>query len=423
MGIDAGEGQTLTEPGHVLRRLREEKGYSLTRLAKEANFNKGYLSKIENGERPLSLDKARVFDRVLATDGVLTRAVTPPPAQPDPPPDHEDLWSLVVDPGGGTHFVPQPYAGAVGAGLLDPAAIAPNCYVADEQAAVMFGNLFEGLRMMGHAMSPAHVLPGLLAQCVAIRQMVTEHPVPELVRVASRYAEYAGWMYQEIGDADRALLWTRTAVRIAASVGDAGLDSYALVRAAEIALYREDGYTMVDLARRAAGAPGATAAVRSLAAQREAQGHALLGDLTACLSALDDAERWQEEALAESGPHYGSTSLANPLAIARGWAMLNLARSEQSVALLAPELDGIPSLSVRSRARFGVRLARAQADAGDIDSACARITGLLGDLRRIDSATVRVDVRHLAVSLSRHSSDPLVRELRPELGDVLRVRR
>ncbi|MGX7824831.1 helix-turn-helix domain-containing protein [Actinokineospora sp. 24-640] len=423
MRIDAGEGLTLTEPGEILRQLRERKGYSLTRLAKEANYNKGYLSKIENGERPLSPDKAMVFDRILATDGVLTRALAPPPARPDPPPDDEDLWSLVVDPGGGTHFVPDPYAGAVGAGLLDPAAMAPNCYVVDERTVALFGAQFEGWRMMGHGMSPAHVLPGLLAQCVAIRQLVTDRPMPELVRMASRYAEYAGWMYQEIGDADRALLWTRTAVRIAASVGDTGLGSYALVRAAEIALYREDGYTMVDLARRAAGAPGATAAIRSLAAQREAQGHALLGDLTACLSALDEAERWQEQAMAESGPHYGTTSLSNPLAFVRGWAMVNLARSEQSVALLAAELDGIPSLSVRSRARFGVRLARAQADAGDIDSACAGITGLLGDLRRIDSATVRVDVRHLAVSLTRHSSDPLVRELRPELGDLLRGRR
>lgn len=394
----------MPEPGALLRRLRVERGYSLVRLARESSYSKGYLSKIENGDKPLSQDMARRFDRILETEGALVRAVDGRPPAPQPEPEAEDPWALVLVPG--VPVVPF---------------VANSTHV-DEQTAAFYDAAFDTTwRAMGHQMSPAHVLPGLLAQCAALRDLITAAPRPDLIRTASRYAEYAGWMHQEVGDTAEARKWTTTAVRLAARVGDATLGSYALVRAAEIALYAEDGHTMVEYARRASRAPGATAAVRSLAAQRAAQGHAIIGELSACLSALDEAARWAELAEAESGRHFGTTSLADPIAIARGWSMHNLDRSEESIRLLGAELDRIPATSVRSRVRFGVRLALAQLDCGDIDGACARMEALVADLRRTDSATVRVDIKAMRRMLLKHTGNPSASVLRPELGELLRV--
>ncbi|WP_367139806.1 MULTISPECIES: nSTAND1 domain-containing NTPase [Streptomyces] len=57
--------------GEQLRRLRLERGVSLVRLARLAFYSKGYLSKVENGEKPLTLELARACDQALETGGVL----------------------------------------------------------------------------------------------------------------------------------------------------------------------------------------------------------------------------------------------------------------------------------------------------------------------------------------------------------------
>ena len=400
----------MTEIGPLLRKLRTERGYSLTRFAQLTSYSKGYLSKIENGEKPVAPEMAHRFDRILETEGVLTRALAGPPPAPEEPTAGPDPWALVLDARG----EPDPIA---------PGPFSPNSTHVDEQTIAVFDTAFDTWRMMGHRMSPAHVLPGLLSQCLALRDLITANPLPDLIRMASRYAEYAGWMWQEAGDNAKARLWTATAVRLADRVGDVALRSWAHVRFAEIALYDEDGHTMLDHARRAASAPEANAALRAEAAQREAQGHALLGELSACLSALDAAAHWREVAAAESGPHYGTTSLPDPIAITRGWSLHHLDRNEESILLLGTELDRIPLTSIRSRVRFGVRLALAELDCGDIDGACGRMESLVSDLRRTDSETVRVDIRTMRRLLMKHSGNAAASALRPELGELLRIRR
>lgn len=52
-----------------LRRLRSLRGMSLTELARSVHYSKGYLSKIENGGKPPTLDVARRCDAVLDAGG------------------------------------------------------------------------------------------------------------------------------------------------------------------------------------------------------------------------------------------------------------------------------------------------------------------------------------------------------------------
>ncbi|MEU9413709.1 helix-turn-helix domain-containing protein [Streptomyces sp. NPDC048281] len=67
-----------TAPGrrlHQLRKHHQPQPVSLKWLADRAGYTKGYLSKIETGEKPLTTDVARACDRVLGTGGELTRLV------------------------------------------------------------------------------------------------------------------------------------------------------------------------------------------------------------------------------------------------------------------------------------------------------------------------------------------------------------
>jgi len=68
-------GAAMDQPsfGDEVRRLREQRGLSLKKFAKLANYDPGYLSKIENGLKPPTTAVAAQCDEVLGTDGELVR--------------------------------------------------------------------------------------------------------------------------------------------------------------------------------------------------------------------------------------------------------------------------------------------------------------------------------------------------------------
>jgi transcriptional regulator with XRE-family HTH domain len=73
----------LGEPlpfGPRLRELRMSRGLSLERLSQLAHYNKGYLSKVENGHRLPSAELARRCDEVLGAAGGLARLLPGAPA-------------------------------------------------------------------------------------------------------------------------------------------------------------------------------------------------------------------------------------------------------------------------------------------------------------------------------------------------------
>ncbi len=67
-----------------LRRLRGLRKVSLTGLARSIHYSKGYLSKIENGSKPPTLDVARRCDDALDAGGALLRLVPEPANVPAP---------------------------------------------------------------------------------------------------------------------------------------------------------------------------------------------------------------------------------------------------------------------------------------------------------------------------------------------------
>jgi len=67
--------------GAELRRLRGERGVSLTTLSRLVYYNKGYLSRVENGQRPASVRLASRCDQALAAAGALANLVPEQPAR------------------------------------------------------------------------------------------------------------------------------------------------------------------------------------------------------------------------------------------------------------------------------------------------------------------------------------------------------
>jgi transcriptional regulator with XRE-family HTH domain len=415
--------------GEALRRIREGKGISQARLAKEITYSKSYLSKIENDLKAPTADIAKRCDSVLGTGGVLSalvRSVTTAPNEAVEADPDEQVWVVVMDGEREHRFHQLPRRQALaGLGLLPGFALNGSARAeVDELTLAGLQTSFGHYRRLGTMSGPATVLMQVVSHITVLRTLAAgDHPAhirAQLLLQASRAAEYAGWMSQENGDEQAALWWTRQAVRYATAGGDEHLASYAHVRQAEIALYRQDPLTTIELAARAQDDRAAGPRILGLAARCEAQGHALAGDTGSFERALDRAGGLLAEREPTASP-LGSSSVSDEIALARGWSLFDLGRPGEAAEVLDCHVPGMAVDARRARARFGARRVLAHAAAGELDQACTLAHDVLEDAAHVDSATIRTDLRQLVRITARWRTHPAVQELWPALSAALRL--
>ncbi|MFE0027261.1 helix-turn-helix domain-containing protein [Amycolatopsis sp. NPDC059021] len=416
--------------GANLRRIRDESGLSLAQLAAKINYSKSYLSKIENDLKPPTADIAKRCDSLFGTAGFLSAMVTAgerPDGDQDEDVADDEVWVMVAGDDGERRFHRLPRREVLtGVGAAAGFALTGGARaVVDEPTLAGLRTMFGQYRLLGTTSSPATVLAPVIAHVDTLRALAAAgHPESvrrQLLLLASRAAEYAGWMSQEAGDERAALWWTHRSVAFAEAGGDEHFASYALIRRAEIAMYRQDPLTTIELATLAQADRAAGARILGLAARCEAQGHALVGDRAAYRRALDRAAALLAEA-DPAVPVLGSSSVSDEVALADGWSLYDLGRPAEAAAALDRQFPGITASARRARARFGARRVLAHAGNGEIDHACELAPAVLADAAQVDSATVRVDLRELARVLARWPGHPAARELRFALGTALRVR-
>ncbi|MDB1086566.1 helix-turn-helix transcriptional regulator [Streptomyces sp. ACA25] len=422
--------QPSTAFGQELRKRRLLAGLSLTGLSGKVHYSKAQLSKVERGLKAPSRDLARLCDATLAADGELVSLLPETPGAPDFPATEsidEEVWTMQLSAEGPSWFQPVGRREVVAAGaasLMKLGGGTPNALpgTGSEQLLAASRSLFDHYRRLGQTVGPGFLLPGLIAQTHALRE-VSASADPrnrqELLALGSRYAEYVGWLVQETGDDRAALWWTQRAVDLATAGGDRTLAGYALVRRALVTLYREEAGETVALAQRAQDG-ALPPRIRGLAAQREAQGHAMAGDRDSCLRSLDRARPLLAQQ-AESGgaPVIGSMHLPDPVGMITGWCLYDLGRPQEAAEVLDRQLAQVPSHALRTQVRYGVRRALAHAAAGEIDHACELAGRLIDSATAVSSATIAADLRRLARILSRHPGNPAVRALAPRLSTSL----
>ncbi|MEX2969882.1 helix-turn-helix domain-containing protein [Streptomyces sp. C184] len=422
--------------GAELRRRRIEAGLSLGKLATLICFSKGHLSKIERGVKAPSHDLAQLCDSALNAGGQLSSLISAPERSVDEEPltdaDVAVPWTLRMQAGGESDFVAfdhtSPGGGSVPASIVSWSLAPPLLESGETNSALpYFRNVFDEFRRLGQLFGPAVVAQLCIAATSALRGMAHQaQPAHRgvVLRLASRFAEYTGWMAQEAGSDAASLWWTEQAVQLAADGGDDELAAYALVRRAELALYTGDSMATVQLAR-LAGQQARSARIRGLAAQREAQGHALVGDRDACRRALDRGAELTSGAAppGDADPVLGSIHLPDLTAFVAGWCMHDLGSPAEAVTLLGDGLDAIPAESRRARARYGARLALALANVGEIEPACAIAELVASHVALIDSATIRADLLRLSRVLNRWPKNPTVRRTLPHLAIGLHTHR
>lgn len=418
--------------GGELRRRRLAAGLTLGQMSRLVHYSKGQLSKVERGLKTPSRELARLCDHALHAKGALAVLVSPVHGQANVEisiNSDEEVWVLELSKDGQSRFHPMSRRQVIAAGTASVTGMSitgPRIAAGSEDTTLLgvSRSQFDQYRRLGQVVGPSLLLPTLIAQTHTLRELSTRTGArtrQELLRLAARYAEYIGWLVQETGDDHAALWWTRRAVDLAEAGGDHDLAAYALVRRALITFYREDAEHTIELARQAQRS-AAPPRIRGLAAQREAQGHALAGDYDACMRCLDRARILLADcAPASAAPVLGTTNLSDPAAMITGWCLHDLGRSREAAELIDAQMGQVPPHALRTRVRYGVRRALAHAMAGEIDHACRLSADLLYDARAVGSATVALDLRRLARTLSRHTRNPSVRAITPDLSTTIHM--
>ncbi|MEU3457703.1 helix-turn-helix transcriptional regulator [Micromonospora sp. NPDC006766] len=404
------------EFGPELRRRRSERGISLRDLAVQVHCDAGYLSRVERGLRQPSTIIARMCDRAVAADGALLALTTQPV------------------PVGAAHArpeLPAPRPATFLVRSFERAASGATVLTDDHQNTLNEArSLFQVLRAQGHVSAPSALLPALAIQFGSLRAAAAQAGGADrdrLVLLAAHYAEYAGWMIQECGDDAGALAMTELAAALAKQAGDVSFVSYTLLRRADVALYNDDGAAVIALVEEAL-AGSASLRVQALAAQRAAQGWALLGRAPQCRSAL----AWAADATAAADAESVQTGMDIALGpggggqlmdVVRGWCYLDLGVPEQAVESLHTGLRRAPRSARRARALYGIRLALAHAATGDLWRSCEAGTVALDEASRVDSASVRHQLHMLATVVRRWPGVADIRDFRIRIDHELRPSR
>lgn len=423
--------------GEELRRRRLAAGLSLTGLALRVHYSKSQLSKVERGLKKPSPGLVSRCDAELKAGGALVRLARETWAGPKAADagaeetsknGENEVWLMEMSVDGPNRFHSLSRRQAVTAGAASLAVFGMDGpkfqeKVSDTSLLGLSRALFDHYRRLGQSVEPGLLLPVLIAQTHTLRELAVRGGPrlrQELLRLGSRYAEYVGWLVQESGDERAALWWTQRAVDLAAAGEDHQLSAYGFVRRALITLYRGDAAQTIALAARAQDRK-APPRIRGLAAQREAQGHALAGDYDACMRSLDRARALLAKGASDSdAPVIGSMHLPDPAEMVKGWCLHDLGRPQAAAEVLDRQLARVPPQALRTRVRYGARRALAYAAAGEIEHACRLTRPLLEGAAAVGSATIATDLRALARTLARYPKNASVRALLPELGSALR---
>ncbi len=240
----------------------------------------------------------------------------------------------------------------------------------------------------------------------------------ELFAVRAKYAEFAGWLYQDAGNVRAADYWSDRALEWATVADDHFLTSYVLMRKSNLASGVGDAARALDLAQAALHKQDRlTPRVRALALRQKAHGYALVGDATGCARALEAAA--EQAALHEDhgDEERIQTAYCTPTYVemeaADCWMMLG--QPDKAIAIFEHGLTTWPSEYQRDRGVHLARLAVAHAANRDPEQACAVAREALTIAASTGSGRAITELRRVVGRLARCDL-PAVAELRESLA-------
>jgi tetratricopeptide (TPR) repeat protein len=345
-----------------LRRLRSDRGLSLAALGRLVTYSGAYMWDLENDRRRPNPDLAVALDTVLTAGGRLAAHLDDHPAAAEAPPGLPD-WTEAD----------RTLAGVSGHVRPDSAMAE---YLAGSLAFHRRAEDTAGARM---------VLQPVLAQLAtveALRAAANGDLHDLLLGLEAQYAQFVGWLYQDMGDRPVSEQWYARALSRAHEAGDDDLIASVLSMRSNAAWGAGDAKRAVTLAEASCRVTVAAPGVRALSHQQLARAYAASGDRARVDAHLDEAVALSDRARLDPGREPAWTYFLDEgrLTIQRAICLRELGEHRAAVDLFRQAIESLPAEYRRDRGQYLARLAVALRGAGE----------------REESAEVEREARHLA---------------------------
>lgn len=268
---------------------------------------------------------------------------------------------------------------------------------------------------------PGSVLPAVRKQVGLIqllRQDCDGADRRALLQVQAEYAEFAGWLCQDLGDFRGAKDWTSQALEWAHAVGDRDMVSYVLARKSQLAGDMIDGMSAIDMADAASHAATPHSRLKSVGATYGAFGYALAGNADASERAIDSAVTQLLDAEDADSP-WAPWLDRSYIDVQAGRCHAQLGQHVNAIGAYQNALDALPAPYRRDRGVYLARQAFAHAGAGNTEHAAAIgiqavDIALITGSQRITSELARLDTE-----ISHRAHCPSVGEFKEAFNTVI----
>lgn len=237
-----------------------------------------------------------------------------------------------------------------------------------------------------------------------------------LFELGSLFAEFSGWLADDVGDIQAGRSWSSLALEWAEASGNENLAAYVLMRMSQQAQLADDRAIvgpLADAALRRGGAGAVTVQVQAAAAQQAAFGHALDGDVSAALASIERARGLVEGDEGSAADPYELAGYCTSvyLSAQHGMILTELGRHEQALDAYADALRAWPDEYRRERGLHLARQTLTAAVAGKADYAVSAATEALVIADETGSQRTLDVLRSAARKMTEFSGSREVREL------------
>lgn len=239
----------------------------------------------------------------------------------------------------------------------------------------------------------------------------------EMLRFASQFTEFGGWLFQDAGDLTCATHWTDRALDYALELGDQRIIAYTLMRKAMIATESGNPAQGLGIANSALGHRDAlTPRLRAVILRQRSYSHAALGEVIASAKDSDEAvveaiaglQQDEEDRAPYCTPTYAAMEAG------ASWVLLGHPRTAIPI-LEKSRSEWLNNSQIRDYALCMSRLAAAYAAAGEPERACAAAEELIALALGLGSRRVAGQIELVHRRLGGWRQDPAVARTRESL--------
>lgn len=457
--------------GSELRAWRDRRGFSLAKLGSLIRYDPSHLSRFERGERWPPDDVARACDDALRAEGALLRLwhlaetakqagatpgidvaklaghvanqpsalVTGPPGQAPSEADDgitvpcRDLSGRIIWVSvprrtfllGGLSAAAGAIAGAASISTTESAPILARigkASVADAAPIEHLRNLRAVLVESDNIVGPRHIIPTVEEYVRLIGQFRDARAGADrraLLGMQAQYAEFAGWLHQDLGDLRRAQYWLDRALEWSHAVGDVEMTTFIMARKSQLAGDALDGTGTVDLAEAAATMARPRTRLAAVAPTYAAQGHALLGEESETARALDGAYEALGNLDDDPASQWAPWLDTSYVTVHRARCLEILGEHGQAAEVFQQAIAELPAPYRRDRGVYLARGALAHAHVGEPAQAATIGSQALAIAAETGSGRIVNELARLDNDLTAWRSVPEVGEFRTALTEII----